>query len=1018
MNFVKCPKCAAMLRYPEGATIKVVKCPRCKTRFPIDHGAPTPPAATKRLALSGGTEFGGLRIVRPLGIGGMAEVYLAMQLSLNRSVAVKIFPDWIENTPDALARFDREARALAELNHPNIISVIDRGITETGRHYIVMNYIEGSSLRDMMNKGDIDADKTVKIILSVCDALQHAHKHDIIHRDLKPSNILIGPEGRAHVADFGLARLVGEHVQDTAMTMTNVGMGTRGYMAPEQMISARDVDHRVDIYSTGVILYELIARQLPMGAFSPPSGIRPEFMYNFDDVVTKALQPKPGDRFDSAEQMAKVIRHAKDSQKPRKLKPTKKAAKKSEKKLNPAAIWVGSIIAAVVLIIALAILANRGPKKEPEPTTPTTPQFVAKPPVEEKAESPPTPAAPQPKAPIANPKTLARIKELLEGIGNDTKSAEIASRLKQLDALIAELKTGESRKLVDEAKQKFNEILKIRFNEISGRAQKLAGEGKYEEAKRLLNEAKSGDFASLERDITSQLQLIGRWETAARQKKEEDREEKAKYVTVYPILQVPRFLKDVKDDDFEPLKITSARLKHRSGYIIDFDNFRPVTMEAKPYSMTLAPGGYVEIACNGVVILSRFCVQVRSKKGDQITPFRKLSGSIRRRGTLWTLRIDESWEGRKIKTSVYELTRVGVTAHFQVDLSSRPQTEAFVLAMIATDGLGSAKEIKITATGKPALSIDPAKTDQFIICMAKRMRVTGKAGFIDLTKPTGRSEFGFWQNIKAGYPLLFHGDIPFEAKGSKKKYGEYNLNIKASVKGSLPLQREMFAAMPDIKKFLKGLKALKRTQYPRDLSGPWSVGQFTIYENRPLCWKGKPLLSGGWPGKLVAVEYLTDGVSLEFERKVGGSILIEHTFITVTPKGVLYTARTEAGPFNSYAEIDIPELGTSVDIQGRPFEDQFVLYARKWNGLFRVYPPARWTDIIRCHCLIGGIFDTSKGRLKVASRFKSNLGTMRPPGLIHPRAGQLTFAALDPCLAIAGIRIKTHTDILFVPEEK
>ena len=254
---VRCPKCGTSLRFPEDPTRQVGKCPKCRTRFQLGQASAQSATAEHTYALKPGTVFSSLRIERPLGAGGMAEVYLATQLSLGRYVAVKILPEWLTENPQALARFDREGRVLADLRHPNIVSVIDRGRTGEGRYYIVMDYIDGTTLQKQINREPLSSSATAAITLKLCGALQHAHDRGIVHRDLKPGNILLDKSGTPYIADFGIANMAADRHGSADITMTGVGLGTPGYIAPEQIQNTKTVDHRADIYSLGAIMYEL-----------------------------------------------------------------------------------------------------------------------------------------------------------------------------------------------------------------------------------------------------------------------------------------------------------------------------------------------------------------------------------------------------------------------------------------------------------------------------------------------------------------------------------------------------------------------------------------------------------------------------------------------------------------------------------------------------------------------------------------------------------------------------------------
>ncbi len=247
------------------------------TRPEGDKAAPQPPPSLP-----------GYEMVDLLGKGGMGEVWRARQLSLGRMVAVKLLPPRLAKDPEFVARFDKEATALASLSHPNITQIIDRGVH--GEHYyFVMELVNGKSLREVMNLGRPVPHEALKIGVQICRAIDHAHTHGVIHRDLKPENILLDDAGHVKVVDFGLAGMRGGK-QDLQLTATAVAMGTVNYMAPEQRRDARSVDARADIYSFGVILYELLTGELPIGRFKLPSQRVRGLDARIDEIVGQTLE--------------------------------------------------------------------------------------------------------------------------------------------------------------------------------------------------------------------------------------------------------------------------------------------------------------------------------------------------------------------------------------------------------------------------------------------------------------------------------------------------------------------------------------------------------------------------------------------------------------------------------------------------------------------------------------------------------------------------------------------------------
>ncbi|MFH1686463.1 MAG: protein kinase [bacterium] len=232
-----------------------------------------------------------------IGQGGIAEIFRGRQESLNRDVAIKILHTRLTNDPDIVRRFERESIVVARLNHPNIVHIIDKGCA-AGRYYFVMEFVDGTSLREVIDSDRIGLRTKVDIIVQVCKGLYYAHQNGVIHRDIKPANILIDRQGHALIADFGIAQIVG--ASETEMTATDVVMGTLAYMSPEQKISSTNVDQSTDIYAVGVMLYEILVGKKPLGRFKLPSEIKPELGQAFDPIVSKCLAQDAADRFQSA----------------------------------------------------------------------------------------------------------------------------------------------------------------------------------------------------------------------------------------------------------------------------------------------------------------------------------------------------------------------------------------------------------------------------------------------------------------------------------------------------------------------------------------------------------------------------------------------------------------------------------------------------------------------------------------------------------------------------------------------
>ncbi|MFZ5979678.1 MAG: serine/threonine protein kinase [Candidatus Zixiibacteriota bacterium] len=232
-----------------------------------------------------------------IGQGGIAEIYKARQESLNRDVAIKILASKLTVDPEIVRRFERESMVIAKLNHPNIVHVIDRG-KAGNRYYFVMEYVDGTSLREVIERSNIPLNTKLDMVAQVCKALDYAHKNGVIHRDIKPTNILIDRQGNPRVADFGIAQIVG--TPDSEMTSSDVIMGTLAYMSPEQKISSTNVDQTTDIYAIGVILYEILTGKKPMGRFKSPSELNPDINPTLDEITMKCLAQEPADRYQTA----------------------------------------------------------------------------------------------------------------------------------------------------------------------------------------------------------------------------------------------------------------------------------------------------------------------------------------------------------------------------------------------------------------------------------------------------------------------------------------------------------------------------------------------------------------------------------------------------------------------------------------------------------------------------------------------------------------------------------------------
>ncbi len=242
-----------------------------------------------------------------VGSGGMSNVFRAHDRLLERTVALKILHEQYTRDEDYVERFRREARAVAQLTHPNIVTVIDRGEQE-GRQFIVFEYIDGENLKELSNRGPLDAREAIRLSLQVARALSFAHERGLVHRDVKPQNVLLNEDGQAKVTDFGIARSLDVH----GVTQTGTVLGTSDYIAPEQA-RGQKVDPKTDIYSLGVVLYELLIGDVPYSGDNfvavamrhvnepVPSVIerRPDCPTRLDLAIQRAMAKDPDDRFES-----------------------------------------------------------------------------------------------------------------------------------------------------------------------------------------------------------------------------------------------------------------------------------------------------------------------------------------------------------------------------------------------------------------------------------------------------------------------------------------------------------------------------------------------------------------------------------------------------------------------------------------------------------------------------------------------------------------------------------------------
>ncbi len=354
----KCKGCGAQLgeESPEGL------CPRCLLKVAMEtqlpggasgEGAAEPPEGPDALPdpqrLS--EYFPQLEILELLGQGGMGAVYKARQPGLDRVVALKILHGRGAGDAGFAERFTREARALARLTHPNIVAVHEFGQTH-GLHYLILEYVDGPDLRRVERSARLTPRQALEIIPQICQALQFAHDEGVVHRDIKPENVLLDKKGRVKITDFGLAKVLGREARDWRLTGARDVMGTPHYMAPEQVEHPQEVDHRADIYSLGVVFYEMLTGELPLGRFAPPSR-KVDLDARLDEVVLHTLEKEPERRYQQASEVKTDVEAIARG-------PAAGQTKAPAPAARPRRLWSGAGVAlagaaAVLLLVALAL---------------------------------------------------------------------------------------------------------------------------------------------------------------------------------------------------------------------------------------------------------------------------------------------------------------------------------------------------------------------------------------------------------------------------------------------------------------------------------------------------------------------------------------------------------------------------------------------------------------------------------------------------------------------------------------
>jgi eukaryotic-like serine/threonine-protein kinase len=323
----------------------------------------------------GTTIAGRYELEEVVGHGGMSSVFKAHDSLLERNVALKVLHEQYNEDEDFVERFKREARSVAQLQHPNIVTVIDRG-EENGRQYIVFEYIEGENLKEFaVRKGRLGVREALEVAIEVAHALAFAHEHGLVHRDVKPQNVLLNGDGRAKVMDFGIARSLDV---DTGMTETGTVMGTSNYIAPEQA-SGQGVDAQTDVYSLGVVLYELLAGDVPFPGESfvavalkhvheaPPNllDVRGDVPLRVAAAVDRALEKDPAARFPTMDAFASELEaclaeldHGGNEEATMIVPPVRAPARRKPVSRWPVGVGIAALLAIAAIVAGLLTLGG------------------------------------------------------------------------------------------------------------------------------------------------------------------------------------------------------------------------------------------------------------------------------------------------------------------------------------------------------------------------------------------------------------------------------------------------------------------------------------------------------------------------------------------------------------------------------------------------------------------------------------------------------------------------------------
>ena len=376
----RCTSCGR----PTGSEVLDGLCPACLLQLSLDAQTEPKPDTNPSSPITGQKKFEpppaellnslfpDCEVTELIGRGGMGAVYRGRQDQLHRDVAMKVTPASVEGDEQFARRFEREARALAALQHPNIVTIHDFGKTQTPEGevllFFVMEFVDGTDLHRKIQSGNLDVTEALDILFSVCEALQFAHENGVVHRDIKPGNILIDQKGGVKVADFGIAKIFDREAEadpdpgdaSNILTLTAMSMGTPGYVAPETLREgSRHVDSRVDIYAAGATLYEAITGKVPLGAFDLPTALRPDLHPALDQVVSKAMHPDKESRYQNAVELATEIDRIRTGEAPL---PDRIRAAKTRARIRDGIVRLIPLSIAIVLIaMDLEFSENRPP---------------------------------------------------------------------------------------------------------------------------------------------------------------------------------------------------------------------------------------------------------------------------------------------------------------------------------------------------------------------------------------------------------------------------------------------------------------------------------------------------------------------------------------------------------------------------------------------------------------------------------------------------------------------------------